>query len=353
MTDFQYPTNYGFVIASNNGKRSHAYGMLRMNSKPGETDGLVRCPPIRMYNVKSNGSVVDSWPLTTTCKCKIDSTVSYLHPMLDDNWGVRVYAFNLLNSTQDYFDLEDIPIAFIVKTTQGYSVGANKSVTFLSASDSSSMAYMWAMPYQMPSSPTITGTKNSTIGTRLKVCNSTGYVDSGYNARIASHNGRISFLRVASGTYTTGILSGRTDIMTIPTMWAVVSCSYCTPVSLSSFCMTTSYDTSTSNYPTLTYNTDTGNCMIESGSIHSDITAGSQFGIVHSKKIYTAGGDSGHSIYFVWAPVMGGEVMNLSSSNSNFYTYLPPAIKCEINTSAPSGSTIFCRILQYGIEFNP
>lgn len=346
MVDYIYPTiASSWVIASGNGKRTHVYGMLRKGEK------ILRCPPTRFYRVTQGGTLLDNWPITTSCKCSIGTTVSCLHPVLDDNSGVRVYGLNILNSTQDYIDFNTVPIAFMIKTSRGYNIGADKAVTFLSDSSSQSMAYMWAMPATIQSSPVMTGTMNTTIGTRLRVFNSTGYVDSGYNTRIASPDGRLSFLRMASGAYTTSLIPNRTEVAVMPTVWAVVSCGYCTPVSISTASLKTSHDpyAQTSYYPTLTYNTDTGYCMLQSNNNKVDISGSvGTLDVQPVRQIYSAGG---HGIYFVWQPLMGGQIKTLGSS-SNFYTYLPPAIKCEVDTSAPEGSTIFCRIIQYGMEFN-
>jgi hypothetical protein len=356
MVDFQYISNgSNLLMHSSNNKRTHVYGMMR-HVMQGTSSRLMRCPPLKYYNIKVNGVVQDSWPVTTSCTYRDSSgTTSYLHPVLDDKGGVRVYTFNMVNSSQDYLNYESFPTSFLVHTSRGYTIGCNQAITFLTGDGSSTQAYLNAMPETLPTSPSITGALHSTIGTLISVQNNKGTVDY-YNGYLDSPYGTFSYIRVANNTVTTSKIKNRTDVTYQPSIFAVVDCTLCTPVGITNTTISTTADpTNNTTNPIILKKEDSnivytlkdhyGSDAVPAAAVWMD---GAGSWVV--KKIYNVTGTGAHAIYFLWTPLNGSSVKTLSSS-SPFYIIPPPVIKCKIGDSSV-GDTISCRILQYGIEFN-
>lgn len=314
---------------------------------------MIRTAPMRLYRVMNGSTELDRWPLTRSVVCQHpEKGETYLHPAIDPTYGIRAYTYNMLNSTRDYFDYNGVPEGGLY-VSQGYSTIGRNCVIAASNGPSTNWQYIWTMPAQLPSAY-IAGRQHSTVGDKISVVNNVGRIDTDYSSRIATTNTNNSFpfYLVKPHTFESNVFSGRTMVSVSPSIFAVVSCINCTPLGIMNNIISTNKNP-VSYAPKLSFNDDM-QLIMSVYDTRSDLgmwinhifNRNNQQGCRVVHKIREVGNNA---IYFVWAPP---KLQTNVASDSDYYIVPAPAVQCEVASGVPSGSTINCRIIQFGVEFN-
>lgn len=347
-SDFASAMGGNIPCGSSTAKRRVVNGLTRYINNT-----MIRTAPMRLYRVMNGSTELDQWPLTRSIVCQHpEKGETYIHPAIDPTYGIRAYTYNMLNATRDYFDYGGVPEGGLY-VSQGYSTIGQNCVIAACNGPARNWQYIWTMPAQLPNSY-IAGRQHSTVGDKISVVNNVGRIDTGYSSRIATTNtnNTFPFYLVKPHTFESNVFSGRTMASIGPSMFAVVSCINCTPLGIMNSIITTSQNP-LSTAPILSLNDDMQLRMEVydvvgglGGWMYYNFYRNSQSGCRVVQKIREVGGNA---IYFLWAPP---RIVSISASDSSYYIVPAPTVQCEVKTGVSSGSTINCRIIQFGVEFN-
>lgn len=336
-------SKFGLPWRTSNSPRKYVHGLLRFSSSKAR-----RCPPLKNMAWYASGSLADNWPVTADFTDRDSSNgLFYIHPVIDPNWGICAYGYNIFGTGITSNDLGVIPTGFSKRTRMGPVIGVQNAVSFWNDSYDT----FWTMP-SILSTDKIQGVLYGQYDSKIHVRNNLGIVDNNDTSRLQSSTGKFPYYLIDKNAFVTGSpLTGRTDISIKPSCFAVVACSLCTPVGIGmAQISTTNTDTI---YPWLQVNTQTDQVSYLVYSTGSTtiwvLPTASKDGTqsIHVTKIHDNGTTA---VYFLWSPP--GFSTTLTSSMNPSYVF-PPTICCTPHSGASEiGATMYCRILQYGVEWN-
>lgn len=343
-----FTTRYGVAWRNTNSPRTLVHGLVRI------PDGVLRhSPPLKNMAWYANGSIADNWPVTANFTYQPSSgSYHWIHPMLDPNYGICVYGYNIFGTGITSNDLAVIPTGFSVMTQQGPTIGVQNSVAFWNDSYGS----FWTMPSTL-NTDKIRGQLYGYLDGKIHLRNNLGTVDNDKSSRLQSSTGKFPYYLIDANAFVSGLsyLSGRNQITPQPSCFAVVACTLCTPVGIG---LNLLYTQATDViYPRLEINSDTSqvNYVIYSSGTSSGgtiikVNPWVQTSTSKRTNVVKIHDNGTTAVYFVWMAPAGSE--SLYSSTTPAYV-MPPIIKCTPNSGwNTQGAVVYCRILQYGVQWN-